>query len=223
MSKTISPLRQRMIDDMKLRNMSPATQGAYIRAVKNLSLFFGRSPDQLSFEDVRAYQLHLVSRGLQAATIIPIMCAIRFFYGTTLGRANVAEHIPLARKPDTLPAVLSQEQVMRLLKAVPDLRYRTLFTTIYAAGLRVSEAVALTIKDIDSARMVVCIRQGKGRKDRYVMLSEQLLGILRDYWKRERPSHWLFPGPDLSKHVTARSIQRACRQAVFRLQGWTRP
>ena len=138
---------------MKLRNMSPATQGAYVRAVKNLSAFFGRSPDQLTFEDVRADQLHLVSRGLQAATIIPIMCAIRFFYGTTLGRPNVAEHIPLARKPDTLPAVLSQEEVVRLLKAVPDLRYRTLFMTIYAAGLRVSEAVSLTIKGIDSARM----------------------------------------------------------------------
>jgi integrase/recombinase XerD len=153
MSKPISPLRQRMTDDMKLRNMSPATQGAYVRAVKNLSAFFGRSPDQLTFEDVRADQLHLVSRGLQAATIIPIMCAIRFFYGTTLGRPNVAEHIPLARKPDTLPAVLSQEEVVRLLKAVPGLRYRTLFMTIYAAGLRVSEAVSLTIKDIDSARM----------------------------------------------------------------------
>lgn len=203
-----------MLDDMKLRNMSPATQGAYIRAVKNLSVFFARSPDQLTFEDVRSYQLHLVSRGLQAATIVPIMCAIRFFYGVTLGRPNVAEHIPLARKADTPPAVLSQQEVMLLLKAVPELRYRTLFMTIYAAGLRVSEAVALTVKDIDSARMVICIRQGKGRKDRYVMLSEQLLRILRDYWKRERPAHWLFPGLEPSKHVTTRSVQRACRQAV---------
>ena len=204
-----------MIDDMSLRNMSPATQGAYIRAVKNLSIFFARAPDQLTFEDVRSYQLHLVSRGLQAATIVPIMCAIRFFYGITLGRPDVAEHIPLARKADTLPAVLSQQEVMLLLKAVPELRYRTLFMTIYAAGLRVSEAVALTVKDIDSARMVICIRQGKGRKDRYVMLSEQLLRILRDYWKRERPAHWLFPGPEPSKHVTTRSVQRACRQAVY--------
>ncbi len=122
MSKPISPLRQRMIDDMKLRNMSAATQGAYIRAVKNLSMFFARSPDQLTFEDVRSYQLHLLSRGLQAATIVPIMCAIRFFYGVTLGRPNVAEHIPLARKADTLPAVLSQQEVMLLLKAVPELR-----------------------------------------------------------------------------------------------------
>src|SRR5712671_4045356 len=135
MSKPISPLRQRMTDDMKLRNMSPATQGAYVRAVKNLSVFFGRSPDQLTFEDVRTYQLHLASRGLQAATIIPIMCAIRFFYGTTLGRSDVAKHIPLARKADTLPAVLTRDQVLRFLKAVPDLEMRTIFITIYSAGL----------------------------------------------------------------------------------------
>ncbi len=214
MSEQMTPLRQRMIEDMKLRNMSAGTQSAYVRAVKNLSLFFRRSPDKLSFEDVRKYQLHLVSRELQAATIIPIMCALRFFYGTTLGRPDVAEHIPLARKADTLPAVLSQDEVVRFLKAVPDLRYRTLFVAIYAAGLRVSEAVALTIKDIDSARMVVRIRQGKGRKDRYVMLAEQLLGRLRDYWKCERPEHWLFPGPNPERPVTTRSVQRACRQAV---------
>jgi integrase/recombinase XerD len=128
MTEQVSPLRQRMIDDMTIRNMSPNTQKAYIRAVKNFSQHFGESPDKLTFEDVRAYQLHLVSRGLQAATIIPIMCAIRFFYGTTLGRPNVAEHIPLARKADTLPAILTRDQVVRFLKAVPDLEMRT---TVY--------------------------------------------------------------------------------------------
>jgi hypothetical protein len=168
MTEQVSPLRQRMIDDMAIRNMSPNTQKAYIRAVKNFSLHFGKSPDKLSFEDVRKYQLHLVSRGLQAATIIPIMCAIRFFYGTTLQRPGVAEHIPLARKADTLPAVLTRDQVVRFLKAVPDLEMRTIFITIYSAGLRVSEAVALTARDIDSANMVIHVRQGKGRKDRYV-------------------------------------------------------
>jgi integrase/recombinase XerD len=155
MTKQISPLRQRMIDDMAMRNMSPATQGAYVRAVRNLSRFFRRSPDELTFDNVREYQLHLISRGLQAATIIPIICAIRFFYGTTLGRPNVAEHIPLARKPDTLPAVLSQDEVVHLLKAESNLKMRTIFITIYSAGLRVSEAVALTAKDIDSERMVI--------------------------------------------------------------------
>jgi hypothetical protein len=163
MTKEVSRLRQRMIDDMKIRNMSPNTQSAYIRAVKNFSLHFGKSPDKLTLEHVREYQLHLVSRGLQAATIIPIMCAIRFFYGTTLGQPNVPEHIPLARKADTLPAVLARDQVVQFLKAVPDLEMRTLFITIYSAGLRVSEAVALTGKEIDSTNMVIHIRQGKGR------------------------------------------------------------
>ena len=214
MSVQVTPLRQRMIDDMAIRNMSPLTQKAYIRAVKNFSAFYKQSPDTLTFEDVRNYQLHLMSRGLEVATIIPIMCALRFFYGTTLGRSGVAEQIPLARKADTLPAVLARDEVVNFLKAVPDLKMRTAFITIYSAGLRVSEAVALTARDIDSARMVLHVRQGKGRKDRYIMLSEQLLAILRDYWKRERPQNWLFPGPDPTRPITARSVQRACRQAA---------
>jgi integrase/recombinase XerD len=214
MTKPISPLRQRMIDDMALRNMSPNTQRAYVRAVMNFSRHFKKSPDKLGMEHVREYQLHLVSRGLQAATIVPIMCAIRFFYGTTLGLPNVADHIPLARKADTLPAVLTPDQVERFLKAVPDLEMRALFITIYSVGLRVSEAIALTAKDIDSANMVIHVRQGKGRKDRYVMLSEQLLAILRAYWRCARLQHFLFPGPDPERPITARTVQRACRDAV---------
>jgi integrase/recombinase XerD len=214
MSVQVTPLRQRMIDDTAIRNMSPLTQKAYIRAVAKFSLFYRQSPDKLTFEDVRNYQLHLLSRGLEAATVIPIMCALRFFYGTTLGLSGVAEQIPLARKADTLPVVLARDEVVRLLKAVPDLKMRTAFITIYSAGLRVSEAVALTARDIDSARMVLHVRQGKGRKDRYVMLSEQLLAILRDYWKRERPQLWLFPGLDPARPITTRSVQRACRRAA---------
>jgi integrase/recombinase XerD len=214
MSVQVTPLRQRMIDDMAIRNMSPLTQKAYVRAVKNFSLYFRRSPDKLTFEEVRDYQLHLVSRGLEATTINQIMCALRFLYGTTLGRKDASEEIKLARQSDPLPVVLSRDEVARFLKAVPELRWRTALVTIYSAGLRVSEAVALTIKDIDSARMVIHIREGKGRKDRYVMLSERLLVILRDYWKRERPPHWLFPGPDQSRPVTTRSVQRACRKAA---------
>jgi integrase/recombinase XerD len=201
MSVQATPLRRRMIDDMTIRNMSPLTQKAYIRAVKDFSEFYKRSPDKLTFEDVRNYQLHLLSRGLQVATTIPIMCALRFFYGTTLGLSGVAEQIPLARKADTLPVVLARDEVVRFLKATLDLKMRTAFITIYSAGLRVSEAVALTARDIDSARMVLHVRQGKGRKDRYVMLSEQLLAVLRDYWKRERPQLWLFPGPDPTRPI----------------------
>ena len=132
------------------------------------------------------------------------MGALRFFYATTLGRKDIAEDIPYARTGDKLPAVMTGEEVTRFLKAIADLKMRTLFITIYAAGLRVSEAVALTTKDIDSARMVIVVRQGKGRKDRYAMLSEQLLAILRDYWRRTRPQHRLFPGADPSRPITAR-------------------
>jgi integrase/recombinase XerD len=213
-TKQISPLRQRMIDDMKFRNMSPSTLKVYTYAVANYSAFHGRSPDKLGIEHVREYRLHLMARGLKAASINPIIGALRFFYGITLGQKEIAEQIPFARKEDTLPAVLTQEEVVRLLKAESNLKMRTALTTIYAAGLRVSEVVTLTNKDIDSTRMVIHIRQAKGRKDRYVMLSEQLLAILRDYWRRTRPPHWLFPGPDPARPLTTRSLQRACRAAV---------
>jgi site-specific recombinase XerD len=214
MSKQISPLRQRMIEDMTIRNMSPSTQKIYVAAVANFSIFHGRSPDKLNFEDVRNYRLHLISRGLKPNSINPIMGALRFFYRTTLGLKEVSEQIPYARRADPLPAVLARDDRARLLKAVPDLRMRTLFITIYAAGLRVSEAVKLTARDIDSARMVLAIRQTKGRKDRYVMLSEQLLGILRDYWKQAHLEHLLFPGPNPSRPITTRSVERACRRAA---------
>jgi integrase/recombinase XerD len=214
MTKQMTPLRRRMIEDMTIRNMSPSTQKIYVAAVANFSIFHGRSPDKPTFEDVRDYRLHLISRGLKPNSINPIMGALRFFYRTTLGLKEVSEQIPYARRSDPPPAVLAREEVVGFLKAVPDLRMRTLFITIYAAGLRVSEAVKLTAGDIDSARMVLAIRQTKGRKDRYVMLSEQLLGILRDYWKQAHLQHLLFPGPDPSRPITTRSVERACRRVA---------
>ena len=214
MTEQISPLRQRMIEDMTIRNMTPGTQKVYIRAIKNFSLYFGRSPDKLTFDDVRQYHLHLASRGLEAQTVNQILCALRFLYGTTLGKTNVADHIPLARRSDRLPAILSREEVASFLKAIPSLKYRTAFSTIYAAGLRVSEAVSLTIKDIESERMVIHIRQGKGRKDRYVMLSGQLLDLLRIYWKSAKPQHWLFPGASPEHPLTTRQFQRVFRVAA---------
>ena len=214
MAKQVSPLRQRMIDDMIIRNMSPNTQKIYICAVAKFSAFHGRSPGKLGVEDVRNYHLHLVSRNLKPNTINPIMGALHFFYGTTLGQKQIADQIPYARRSDSLPAVLSREEVEQFLKAVSNLKMRTAFITIYAAGLRVSELVSLTVRDIDSARMVINIRHGKGGKDRYVMLSDQLLAILRDYWRRARPSHWLFPGPYPLQPITTRSLQRACREAA---------
>ena len=214
MTKPISPLRQRMMDDMTIRNMSPNTKNIYISAVARFSAYHRRSPDQLGLEDIRDYHLHLVSRNLKPTTINPIMGALRFFYGKTLGQKDIVDEIPYARRADTLPAVLSREEVERFLKTVRNLKMRTAFITIYAAGLRVSELVALTSRDIDSTRMVIAVRHGKGGKDRYVMLSEQLLGILRDYWKRTKPTHWLFPGPDPLQPVTTRSLQRVFHDAA---------
>lgn len=214
MTDQMTPLRRRMIDDMAIRNMSPLTQQAYVRAVRNFAGFFRRAPDKLSFEDARTYQLHLVSRGLQPQTINQIVCALRFFFAVTLGRPEAKTQLPLARRTDVLPAILAPEEVACFLNAVAGLKYRAALTTIYAAGLRVSETASLKVGDIDSARMVIHIRQGKGRKDRYVMLSEQLLAILRAYWKNERPREWLFPGPDPTRPLTVRSLQRACRAAA---------
>ena len=213
-TQPITPLRQRMLDDMKLRNMAVSTRKIYVSSVAGFSAYHGRSPDQLTLEDVRDYQLHLVARGLKASSICPIMSALRFFYGTTLGNREAAAEIPLPRKADPLPAILSPDEVKRLLTAVPDRQMRTLLTTVYAAGLRVSEVVGLQVGDIDSARMTIHVREAKGGRDRHVMLSPQLLAILRAHWRRTRPPSWLFPGPDPSCPITARSVQRACCQAV---------
>jgi integrase/recombinase XerD len=214
MSKPISPLRQRMIDDMTMRNLSPNTQETYIRSVAQFSAFHRRSPDQLGVEHLRAFHLHLVSRGLVANSIGVKMAALRFFYSTTLRQPDIAAEIPVPRRTDHLPTVLAREEVERLLKAVGDRKLRTALMTIYSAGLRISEAMRLTAHDIDSARMVICVRQGKGSKDRYTVLSKQLLGILRDYWRATRPSHWLFPGRNPSRPMTKRTLQLACQRAA---------
>ena len=193
-TQPITPLRQRMLDDMKLRNMAKGTRRIYVPSVADFSAFHGRSPDELTLEDVRDYQLHLVARGLKASTICQIMSALRFLYAITLDRPEQAARIPLPRKADPLPAILSPDEVARLLAAVPDLWMRALLTTVYAAGLRVSEAVALQVTDIDSARMTIRVREGKGGRDRYVMLSPQLLAILRAHWRRTRSRLLAVPG-----------------------------
>ena len=218
MTQQHSPLRNRMIEDMVYRNMSVNSQKVYIRAVANFSAFHGRSPDKLTPEDVRDYRSHLIARGLKPTSINPIVGALRFFYGVTLGQKEVAAQIPYARKEDTLPEVLAREEVMQLLKAEQNLKMRTALITVYATGLRVSEVVALNVGDIDSTRMVINVRRGKGHKDRYVMLSEQLLQLLREYWRRARPpAQWLFPGhPNdrpLSRHAPSWIYQCARKKA----------
>lgn len=191
---TVSPLRRRMIDDMNLRNLSPATQRSYVHAVKRFSRHSGRSPDRLGLEDVRAFQVYLVSQGISWAALNQTVCALRFFYGVTLDRAEIPERIVYARTPRKLPAILSADEVVRFLEAVSSLKARAALTTAYAAGLRASETVGLKVADIDSDRMLIQVHHGKGAKDRTVMLSPQLLGILRTYWRLARPEGWLFPG-----------------------------
>lgn len=210
---TISPLRQRMIEDMMIRNLSPATQQSYIYAVARFSRHFGCAPDQLSLEQVRSYQLHLIRQKRSWSHVNQVACALRFLYGITLGQTEAFERIVGGYKPDKLPLVLSAEEIARFLQAVSGVRNRVVLTTAYAAGLRVGEVTRLKVSSIDSKRMLIHIENGKGGRDRYAMLSPRLLEILRAYWKRVRPGLWLFPGRDPSGHVTARTIQGACRVA----------
>jgi integrase/recombinase XerD len=210
----MSPLRRRMIEDMTVRNLSPATQRSYISAVSKFSRYFGKSPDKLELEDVRAFQVHLVSTGISWPGLNQIVCALRFFYGVTLGEALIPERIPYAREPHRLPVVLSADEVVQFLEAVSSLKSRAALTTAYAAGLRASEVAGLRIEDIDSARGVIEVRQGKGAKDRNVMLSPQLLGILRTYWRLARPQHYLFPGRDEDRPIDPAVLHAACRSAV---------
>ncbi len=210
----LSPLRRRMIEDMTVRNLSPATQRSYISAVLKFSRYFGRSPDKLELEDVRAFQVHLVSTGISWASLNQIVCALRFFYGITLGEATIPERIPYAREPRKLPVVLNADEVVQFLEAVSSLKSRAALTTAYAAGLRASEVAGLRVEDIDSARGVILVRHGKGAKDRNVMLSQQLLGILRTYWRLARPKTFLFPGRDDDHPIDPTVLHAACRSAV---------
>jgi site-specific recombinase XerD len=209
----MSPLRRRMIEDMTVRNLSPATQRSYLHAVSRFSRYFGGSPRRLGLEDVRAYQVHLVANGISWPALNQTVCALRFFYGVTLGHDEIPERIPYARNPRTLPEVLGGDEVVRFLEAVPSLRTRTALTTAYAAGLRASETVALKVANIDSSRMVIRVEHGKGGKDRYVMLSAQLLKILRTYWRLARPKDWLFPGREESRPIDVQVLYSACRSA----------
>src|ERR1700681_1781483 len=209
----LSPLRRRMIEDMTVRNLSPATQRSYVHAVSKFSRYFGRPPDRLGLEDVRAFQVHLVSTGISWPARNWPVCALRFFCGVTLGQGEIPERIPYAREPGKLPVVLSADEVVRFLEAVPSLKTRAALTTAYAAGLRASEAVGLKVGDVDSGRMVIRVEHGKGGTDRYVMLSAQLLGILRTYWRLARPQHWLFPGRDETKPIDVQVLHAACRSA----------
>jgi len=189
--KPISPLRRRMIEDMTVRNFVEKTRNDYIRHVRSFTAFLGRSPDTATPEDLRGFQLHQTQTGVRPPSINGSVAALRFFFTVTLDRPEMARHLTFVREPRKMPAVLSPEEVTRLLEAAPGPKYKAALSAAYAAGLRVSEVVALKVSDVDSERMLLRIEQGKGRKDRYAMLSPKLLELLRDWYRIAGPAVWL--------------------------------
>jgi integrase/recombinase XerD len=211
----MTELRRRMLEELELRNYSSGTIRAYLRCVADFAQHFGASPNRLGPEHIREYQLFLVHRKRVAwATFNQAVCALRFFYHTTLHRDWMIEHIPYPRHEQKLPVVLSRSEVGALLDATENVKHRAILMTIYATGLRVSELVNLQIADIDSQRQVIWVRRGKGHKDRQVMLSPRLLEMLRTYWKAYRPAPWLFPGGKPDRPITQPSVYRICEGAA---------
>jgi len=212
----MTPLRKRFIEDMQLRGLAPTTQRSYVHYVAEFAKFFGCSPERLDLEAVRQYQLHLLNeRQLSAETINNFTSAIKFLYLVTLEMPWGSECFARLRVPQKLPVVLGPQEVERFLEHVGCIRDRTALMLCYGAGLRISEAVAVRVSDIDSERMLIRIRQGKGRKDRYVMLSPRLLMVLRAYYRAARPRNdFLFPTWRSDRHLSAEAIALACRKAA---------
>jgi len=219
-AKPISPLRQRMLEDMRLRKLGEKTQSGYIRGVKNFTRYLGRAPDTATAEDLRRYQLQLAEQGVSRTSINAAVTALRFFFDVTLGHAQLVAKMSHVHQPRKLPQVLSGEEVTRLLEAAPGLKYRAALSVAYGAGLRAAEVVALKVSDIDSARMVIRVEQGKGRRDRYAMLSPTLLALLRAWWREANaqgkmlPGSWLFPGQNPVDPLSTRQLNRACHSAA---------
>jgi len=219
-TQSVSPLRQRMIDDMVMRKLSPKTRNQYIRAVKNLARYLGRSPDTATAEDLRKYQLHLVDDGISRITLNANLTALKFFFVTTLDRADALTKISTVPVPRKLPVVLSREEAARLLNAAGNPKCKAALSVAYGAGLRVGEVVALKVSDIDGDRKLLRVEQGKGRKDRYAMLSPVLIDYLRAWWcfaNKQRlmlKGGWLFPGQNPINHLGARQLSRACQAAA---------
>lgn len=223
LTQAITPLRQRMIDDMRIRNLADNTQSAYLQQIIAYAEHFHRSPDELGLEAIRAYQLYLTqTRGLSPSSVSVVTGALRFLYKVTLKRDWAIDQIPMPKRPFKLPVILSREEVNHFLDSIDSVKHRAILMTAYAAGLRVSEVTHLKVTDIDSQRMMLRVDQGKGRKDRYVMLSPHLLEVLRDYWKTLRPSLWLFPGDLIGQPITRCAVELACQKA-HRASGIAKP
>lgn len=213
----MTPLRKRMLEDLQVRNYAPTTVSAYIRSVAEFAKHFGKSPDLLGPEQIREYQLYLIKeKEVSLSSYIQAVCALRFLYSNTLHLAVGVDRIPLPRYEKKLPVILSPAEVKLLLEAPKDLAYRTILSTMYAAGTRISEVAKLQVPDIDSGRGVIWVRGGKGRKDRQVLLPPKLLELLRVYFRWKRPKEWLFPGGKPGQPISCESIFRACKEAAKR-------
>ena len=211
----MTPLRQQMLDDMCLRNFSPETQRSYIHYIANFAKHFNTSPENLGVESIREYQLHLTQdRKLSPASVNCFTAAAQFLYTTTLELPWSRAHFPRQRVPGKLPVVLSPTEVVHFFKHIGVIKFRAALMTCYGAGLRISEVVHLRVDDIDSSRMLIHVREGKGAKDRYTMLSPKLLELLRLYWRFQRPPEWLFPAVKPTKPLNASTLQQVCREAA---------
>jgi integrase/recombinase XerD len=208
--QSISPLRQRMIEDMTIRGFGEKTKSDYLRSVKKLADFIGRSPDTATSDEIRRFQFSLREDGVSPTTMNSIVSGLRFFFRVTLNRPEIERWTQFVREPRKLPIILSPEEVARLIDCAPGpgLKYKAALSVAYGAGLRVSEVVSLQVGDIDSSRMLIRVDQGKGKKDRYVMLSPSLLELLRDWWRQARPKAWLFPGRGVPEHISTRQLNR---------------
>src|SRR5580698_481088 len=214
-----SVLRQRMIEDMRMRKLSPKTQASYIRGVRRLAAHLGRSPDTATVEDLRNYQLHLVDQGTSPITLNATITGLKFFFDVTLDRAELMAKMKPVFVPRTLPVVLSREDVSSLIAATKNLKHQTALSVAYGAGLRANEVISLKVGDVDSTRMTLRIQQGKGGKDRYAMLSPVMLERLRTWWRVARAQGkmldggWLFPGLNPVEPLTTRQLNRAVHEA----------
>ena len=213
----MTPLRQRFIDDLRLRNYAARTIETYVGRIAAFAKHFGRSPDLLGPEEVRTFQLHLLERQVSWSSFNQAVCALRFLYGTTLGRPEQLPMIPYGKRPKTLPSVLAPQEVLRLIAGAQTPRDRIFLQVAYGCGLRLSELIHLQVTDIDSARMVIHVRHGKGAKDRLVPLAPRLLEELRAYWRLYRPRTWLFPGDKPGQPISGSNMQRRFGQLVQRV------
>jgi integrase/recombinase XerD len=221
----MTSLRQRMTEDMQVRNLALNTQTSYVQQVSLFARHFDKSPELLGPEDIRTYQVYLTNeKKLAAGSVLIAVAALRFLYKVSLKKEwSFEDVIPAPKKPQRLPVVLSPEEVLHFLNCVGSTKHRAILTTCYAAGLRISEAICLKPTDIDSKRMVIRVEQGKGQKDRYVMLSPRLLETLRSYFRAVRPRGcWLFEGDVSGQPINRSSVELACQKAR-RLSGIRKP